>query len=69
MGCVAFAELTAMRVADAAFTAALESAYGKRAGDVRYQPRKQTAEIRALGDAFAAAAKAWHDAYSKGEKQ
>lgn len=49
----------AMCSADAAFTAALHAAYGAHAGDVRYMPSKQSDDVRALGDAFRAAADAW----------
>lgn len=57
----------AMASADLAFSAALHSTYGKRAGDVRYVAAEQTPEIQELGAAFRAAADAWRTA-SKGGK-
>ena len=39
---------------DRDFSAALEAEYGKRAGDMRYQPAVHPPHIRALGDALRA---------------
>lgn len=51
--------------ADDRFQAALERAYGGRAGDVRYQPGKQTAAIRALANTYKRAAEAWRKALKR----
>ncbi len=50
---------SAVMAADEAYQTALEKAYGKRAGDIRYQPSKQTADIKALGDAYKVSLEAW----------
>ena len=49
--------------ADDAFQAALQKEYGKAAGDIRYQPQKQTPEIRLLGSLYQLAIECWRVAY------
>lgn len=51
-----------MYSADDAFQAALVSRYGKDAGDMRYSYYLPD-DLRALGDAYVAAADAWRAAY------
>ncbi len=48
--------------ADQRFGEALRRAYGRKAGDYRYQPDRQTAEIRALGETYQRAMEAWRAA-------
>lgn len=47
------------REAEDRFQKALVMRYGKDAGDVRYQPYRQTPMIRRLGDEFKACMEAW----------
>ena len=50
--------------ADHRFQDALVQAYGKKeAGNIRYQPSKQSAEIRALGEDYARKIEAWRISY------
>ena len=48
--------------ADEAYQKALVKEYGKRAGDMRYQPIKQPAHVRELGKKFEEASDKWHEA-------
>lgn len=59
------AELAAFDAADAAWQAELEAAFGKAAGDARYQPHGRGAEgtaLRATYEAREAARIAWEAA-------
>jgi hypothetical protein len=58
------AELRAMLAADRAFFEALIDAYGRRASEMRYRTAKHPPNIRALGDAYEAAADAWRKLYA-----
>jgi hypothetical protein len=49
--------------ADKAFTEALKKAYGKHAGDMRYQTKKQSPEIQELGRLYRQAIDEWREAY------
>ena len=48
--------------ADEAYQKALVKEYGKRAGDMRYQPIKQPAHVRELGKKFEEASDKWREA-------
>jgi len=53
---------TRMVRADTAYSNALTAAYGRQAGDMRYQTKEQTPAIAELGRAYVAAADAWRAA-------
>lgn len=52
----------AATAADDAYQAALVAAYKGAAGDMRYQPAKQTPAVKLLGDQYKAAMAAYHAA-------
>lgn len=54
----------AMQQADKKYQAALAQEYGKEAGDMRYQTKKQPPEIRALGEAYVIASDAWREKFN-----
>lgn len=57
------------QAADQRFGEALRRTYGRKAVDYRYQPARQTPEVRALAEAYQRAIEAWRDAAYRMERR